>query len=116
MNITHFEHAVYALLIQLFSAWLTKNYWIGAAAAIGFSSGASMRSGNTNWAIPVTCNPGKGSIYGAGLPMHNWTCLFLVPRCSLWHGPFIYGEGGAKRNCAIRHRPDGSVVASYVRL
>ncbi|MFW8565633.1 hypothetical protein [Orrella sp. 11846] len=39
MDVTHLEHIVYALLIQLAIGLPTRNYWIGAAAAIGFFLG-----------------------------------------------------------------------------
>lgn len=39
MNITHLEHIIYALLIQIAIGWPTGNCWIGAAAAIAFFVG-----------------------------------------------------------------------------
>ena len=36
MNITNFQHALYALLMQGFLFVVTGNPWIGAAFAIGF--------------------------------------------------------------------------------
>ncbi len=39
MNKTHLEHAAYALLIQLALGLTTDNWWLGAAAAIGFFLG-----------------------------------------------------------------------------
>ena len=39
MNITHFEHIIYALLIQIAIGFPTRNYWIGAAAGIAFFLG-----------------------------------------------------------------------------
>ncbi|HLU00785.1 MAG TPA: hypothetical protein VKZ70_13715 [Burkholderiaceae bacterium] len=60
MNITHFEHAVYALLIQLFIAWLTKNYWIGAAAAIGFFVGREHAQREYKLGDPSHLQPWEG--------------------------------------------------------
>lgn len=60
MNITHLEHIVYALLIQLAIGFPTRNYWIGAAAAIAFFVGREHAQREFEIGNPSTLKPWEG--------------------------------------------------------
>jgi len=60
MNITHLEHVVYALLMQLAIAWPTRNWWAGAAFASAFFIGREHAQREYAIGNPSTLMPWEG--------------------------------------------------------
>ena len=60
MNRTNFEHAAYALIIQLIIGLLTNNWWAGAAAGMAFFIGREHAQREYQIGNPSTLKPWQG--------------------------------------------------------
>lgn len=60
MNKTNFEHAAYALLIQVILGIITGNFWLGAAAGIAFFAGREHAQREYKIGNPSTLKPWEG--------------------------------------------------------
>ena len=60
MNRTNFEHAAYALIIQLIIGLLTQNWWAGAAAGMAFFIGREHAQREYQIGNPSKLKPWQG--------------------------------------------------------
>jgi len=60
MNKTNFEHAAYAVAIQLALALITDNFWLGAAAGIAFFAGREHAQREYQLGNPARLKPWQG--------------------------------------------------------
>lgn len=72
MNLTHLEHTVVAILIQLIYGILTDDWCIGAVAAIFFFIGREHSQAEDRWIYKFSIKGREGAPFYCGLDPRVW--------------------------------------------